>query len=60
MAGVSSDRLITCVADVPTHLSPMSRLKAVGRPTGAGRAQATYAILIEGREEWIAAAGRLA
>ena len=26
MAGVSSDRLITCVADVATHVSPMSRL----------------------------------
>jgi hypothetical protein len=29
MAGVSSDRLITCVADVPTHVSPMSRLKTL-------------------------------
>ena len=26
MAGVSSDRMITCVADVATHVSPMSRL----------------------------------
>ena len=27
MAEVSGDRLITCVADVATHVSPMSRLK---------------------------------
>jgi hypothetical protein len=26
MAGASSDRLITCVADVATHVSHMSRL----------------------------------
>ena len=26
MAGVPSDRLITCVTDVATHLSPVSRL----------------------------------
>jgi hypothetical protein len=30
------------------------------RPEGAGRALATYEILIEGRDEWIAAVGRLA
>jgi len=29
MAGASSDRLITCVADVATHVSTMSRLKTV-------------------------------
>jgi hypothetical protein len=40
MAGVSSDRLTTCVADVATHVSPMSRLMTMARPTGVGRADA--------------------
>ena len=52
MAGVSSDRV--------THVSPMSRLMTVARPEGFGRALATYDILIEGRDEWRAAAERLA
>ena len=30
------------------------------RPTGVGRALATYTIPIEGRDEWLAAARRLA
>jgi len=30
---------------------------AVVRPTGVGRAIATYEIPIEGRDEWLAAAG---
>ena len=34
MAGVSSDRLIKCVTDDATHLSPMSRLKTLARPEG--------------------------
>ncbi len=33
---------------------------AVARPTGVGRAFATYEIPIEGRDEWLAAARRLA
>jgi len=33
---------------------------AVARPTGVGRALATYGIPIEGRDEWLAAARRLA
>ena len=33
---------------------------AVARPTGAGRAISTYTIPIEGRDEWLAAARRLA
>jgi len=33
---------------------------AVARPTGVGRALATYEIPIEGRDEWLAAARRLA
>jgi len=33
---------------------------AVARPTGGGRALATYEILIGGRDEWLAAARRLA
>ena len=32
----------------------------LARPTGVGRALATYEILIEGRDEWLAAARRLA
>jgi hypothetical protein len=32
----------------------------VARPEGVGRALATYRIPIEGRDEWIAAAERLA
>ena len=32
----------------------------MARPTGVGRALATYEIPIEGRDEWLAAARRLA
>jgi len=52
MAGVSSDRV--------THVSLMSRLMTIPRPTGVGRALATFEIPIEGRDEWLAAARRLA
>ncbi len=33
---------------------------AMARPTGVGRAATTYEIPIEGRDEWLAAARRLA
>jgi hypothetical protein len=33
---------------------------AMARPTGVGRAISTYSIPIEGRDEWLAAARRLA
>jgi len=33
---------------------------ALARPTGVGRALATYVLPIEGRDEWLAAARRLA
>jgi hypothetical protein len=33
---------------------------SVARPTGVGRAISTYTIPIEGRDEWLAAARRLA
>jgi hypothetical protein len=33
---------------------------AVARPTGVGRGITTYTIPIEGRDEWLAAARRLA
>jgi hypothetical protein len=33
---------------------------AMARPTGVGRVLATYTIPIEGRDEWVAAAKRLA
>jgi hypothetical protein len=32
----------------------------IARPTGVGRALATYEIPIEGRDEWLAAARHLA
>ena len=32
----------------------------MARPTGVGRGTATYTIPIEGRDEWLAAARRLA
>lgn len=35
-------------------------MSALARPTGVGRAAATYEIPIEGRDEWLAAARRLA
>ena len=60
MAGVPADRLITDVTYDATHVSPMSRLKTLARPTGVGRAITTYSMPIEGRDEWIAAVGRLA
>jgi len=41
-------------------VSPMSRLMTMARPTGVGRAISTYTIPIEGRDEWLAAARRLA
>jgi hypothetical protein len=31
---------------------------AMARPTGVGRAIATYEVPIEGRDEWLAAAAR--
>ena len=34
--------------------------KVLARPTGFGHALATYEIPIEGRDEWVAAARRLA
>jgi len=33
---------------------------ALARPTGVGRALSTYDVQIEGRDEWVAAARRLA
>jgi hypothetical protein len=38
----------------------MTRLKTMARPTGVGRGITTYTIPIEGRDEWLAAAGLLA
>jgi hypothetical protein len=35
-------------------------LERMARPTGVGRALPTYEIPIEGRDEWLAAARRLA
>ncbi len=57
MAGVPGDPLITDVTHDATHVSPMSRLITGVRPTGVGRAFATYNIPIEERAEWEAAAG---
>jgi hypothetical protein len=33
---------------------------AMARPTGVGRAFATYEISVEGRDDWLAASRRLA
>jgi hypothetical protein len=38
----------------------VARKAAMARPTGVGRAISTYTIPIEGRDEWLAAARRLA
>ena len=60
MAGVPAQWLTTSVTHDATHVSPMSRLKTLARPEGAGRALATYVVPIQGRDEWIAAVERLA
>jgi hypothetical protein len=41
------------------HLSVIA-ICDMARPTGVRRAISTYTIPIEGRDEWLAAAGRLA
>jgi hypothetical protein len=38
---------------------PLPEKVEVARPTGVGRALASYTIPIEGRDEWLAAASRL-
>jgi hypothetical protein len=53
MAGVSTDRLITGVAHVATHVSPMSRLMTLARPEGSEHAPPT--IMIEGAEALVEA-----
>jgi hypothetical protein len=42
------------------HGSALAEKVAVARPTGVGHAITTYDMLIEGRDEWLAAARRLA
>jgi len=39
---------------------PCAPQVVMARPTGVGRAISTYTIPIEGRDEWLAAARRLA
>jgi len=39
---------------------PSNRTDVLARPTGVGRAITTYSMPIEGRDEWLAAARRLA
>jgi hypothetical protein len=53
MAEVSGDRLITCVAYVATHVSPMSRLMTMARPEGSERAMPT--LCVDGVEELVRA-----
>jgi len=46
-----------------THLEDVPGVRAavvMARPEGVGRALATYRVPIEGRDEWLAAARRLA
>jgi len=55
MAGVSGDRLTPCVADVATHVSHMSRLMTVARPTGVKPTRThsgLKSIPIEGADDW--------
>jgi len=47
-------------ADHEQRLDRHEGFGLLARPEGAGRALATYEIPIEGRDEWIAAAERLA
>jgi hypothetical protein len=50
---------LTAAADA--HGLALARLtEGLARPEGVGRAIATYDMLIEGRDEWLAAARRLA
>ncbi len=44
---------------LPERVQPAKKW-VLARPTGVGRALATYEIPIEGRDEWLAAARRLA
>jgi hypothetical protein len=44
---------------LPEHVRPAQEW-VLARPTGVGRAISTYTIPIEGRDEWLAAARRLA
>ncbi len=49
------ERLITDVADVATHVSPMSRLMTMARPTGfepASTHPGLKSIPIEGADDW--------
>jgi hypothetical protein len=45
---------------VPPSTEHQTIESAMARPTGVGRAISTYIIPIEGRDEWLAAARRLA
>ncbi len=58
-AGVVSVRL-TPSAYAHGFALALPQKVAVARPTGVGRALATYVIPIEGRDAWLAAARRLA
>ena len=46
--------------DALWHARVKRSARSVARPTGVGRALATYEIPIEGRDEWLAAAELLA
>jgi len=45
---------------LPVTVVRDNRTDVLARPKGVGRALATYEIPIEGRDEWLAAARRLA
>lgn len=42
---------------LPEHVRPAQEW-VLARPTGVGRANTTYSMPIEGRDEWLAAAPR--
>ena len=67
-AGRATERDVGVVGGVPLTQAAYAHGLALAlpekvelaRPTGVGRAFATYSIPIEGRDEWLAAARRLA
>ncbi|MET0916549.1 MAG: hypothetical protein ABWY81_10170, partial [Jiangellaceae bacterium] len=51
---------LTAAADAHGSALALPEKPGMARPTGVGRPISTYTIPIEGRDEWLAAARRLA
>ena len=63
--GISPERAVAWLRLTPSAYAhgfalALPEKVALARPTGVGRAISTYTIPIEGRDEWLVAAGRLA